>query len=156
MPLDAALDLALAVTVLALLGVIAYRDAKTSEIPDALNLALLALGVAAWVLTPEVGLAERACGLVAVSGPMLLLAMLRQGSLGGGDVKLMAAAGFLLGWQGVLLAACLGTLAGGAYAVWLMAARGARLADRFPFGPALAAGIATAYLIGPHIAAWLS
>jgi Flp pilus assembly protein protease CpaA len=44
---SALLDTAL----LALLSVIAYRDAKTSEIPDRMNLALLVLAVLNMLLT---------------------------------------------------------------------------------------------------------
>ena len=153
--LETILRISLAVMVLAVLGLISYRDAKTSEIPDALNLSLLVLGLVAMVVQAEPGWLSRLIGSVAVSGPLLLLVMARPGSLGGGDVKLMAAAGLLLGWQNVLLAASIGILLAGAYALWLMTAKQASPKDRFPFGPALCAGIAVAFLFGPAIISWL-
>jgi len=153
--LDTVLRLALGLMVLVILAVISYRDAKTSEIPDALNLALLVLGVVALILVPEVGLRSRLIGLVAVSAPLLLLALAKPDSLGGGDVKLMAAAGFLLGWQHVLLAAALGILFAGIYALGLIALKKASLKEKFPFGPMLCTGIAITYFFGSTILTWL-
>jgi leader peptidase (prepilin peptidase)/N-methyltransferase len=86
---------------------------------------------------------------------LLLLALLRPDSMGGGDVKLMAAAGLLLGWQGALLAAAIGILLAGGYALWLVVAKKVGLRQKFPFGPALCIGIAVAYFYGGTIIFYL-
>ncbi|MDR2956786.1 MAG: A24 family peptidase [Coriobacteriales bacterium] len=153
--LDPALRIALDLMLVAVLSLIAYRDAKTSEIPDALNLALLVLGAVALIIVPEIGFHDRLIGLVAVSGPMLLMSIMRRGSLGGGDIKLMGAAGFLLGWQSIVLAAALGILIAGVYAIYLVFVKKAKLDDKFPFGPMLCIGIALAYFFGSYIIVWL-
>ena len=93
-------------------------------------------------------------GMVSVSLVFLLLHVLTGGNgLGMGDVKLVAAAGLLLGWQKILLAVLLGSVAG-ALIHSVRMTRGA--ARRLAFGPYLAAGIWFAALVGgPLIQAYL-
>jgi len=76
------------------------------------------------------------------------------GAFGGGDIKLMAAAGLFLGWQNTLLAMFLGILGGGLYGIWLLAAKKADKKDHFAFGPFLCAGIVIAMLLGEPILQW--
>ena len=70
-------------------------------------------------------------------GFLLLLPLHLCGAMGGGDVKLMAAFGTLLGPAGILAAAVFGAIAG---ALWGLGAllRGARA---IPYAPAIAAGV---------------
>ena len=73
---------------------------------------------------------------------------------GGGDIKLMAAAGLFLGWQHTLLAMFFGILGGGFYGIYLLAARKADKKDHFAFGPFLCVGIVLALLFGDPVLAW--
>ena len=63
----------------------------------------------------------------------------REG-MGGGDIKLLAMIGAMIGWQGILLtlfaASAIGTLAG--LLLMLRSGKGMKLA--IPFGPFLAMG----------------
>jgi leader peptidase (prepilin peptidase)/N-methyltransferase len=92
-------------------------NVATQEIPDSLNLALLLCGTAAaiWNLT-DTDILSRVIGLFAVSLPLLIISLAMRGAFGMGDVKLMFAAGFLLGWTNVLIAFFLALILGGAYA----------------------------------------
>ncbi|MCL1879138.1 MAG: A24 family peptidase [Actinomycetia bacterium] len=155
MVINLILRIALALLVLLVLAIVSYKDAKTSEIPDALSLALLVLGVVALIVVPEISLRDRMVGLVAVACPLLLVSLIRKGSIGGGDIKLMAAAGFLLGWQSVLLAAAVGILGAAAYAIALIVRKQAKGDHKFPFGPFLCVGIAVAYFFGGNLIAML-
>ena len=65
-------------------------------------------------------LVSRLVGIFAASGVLFVLAMLYKGGMGGGDIKLMAAAGFLLGWRNVLIALMLGAVVG---TLWLAVTR---------------------------------
>ena len=76
------------------------------------------------------------------------------GGFGGGDIKLMAAAGLFLGWQRTLLAGFLALVGGGTYGIWLLAARKAGRRDHFAFGPFLCAGLAAALLFGEPMLRW--
>ena len=88
-------------------------------------------------------------GLVAVSGVFLLLHIGTGGNgLGMGDVKLVGAAGLLLGWQNMLLAVLLGSL-GGALIHSARMKKGA--GKKLAFGPYLAGGIWFAALFGEQL-----
>ena len=114
------------VTALAVCGIllsVALIDAETQLIPDRLNLALAVCGVLGTLLSPA-GWLPHLIGAFCVSVPMLLLCLVIDGAFGGGDIKLMAAAGLFLGWQNTLLAMFLGILGGGLYGIWLLPPKG--------------------------------
>ena len=88
-------------------------DFRTYEIPVGFNLFIGLLGVARIVTDYENWL-QYVIGGVSVSLFLLLLFVLSNGrAIGGGDVKLMAACGLLLGWKSIILAFCIGCLLGG-------------------------------------------
>jgi len=149
--LIAALRGMLCLVVLCLLLAITMIDAKTMLIPNGLNAALLACGVLAIFLVPEPTITSRLVGLFCISVPLLVFSLIVPGSFGGGDVKLMAAAGFLLGWQGVLTASVIGLGIGGVYGVYLMVSGKKRASEHFALGPSLCVGIAVALLFGDAI-----
>ena len=145
-----------ALTALAVCGIllsVALIDAETQLVPDRLNLALAVCGVVGTLLSPA-GWLPHLIGAFCVSVPMLLLCLAIDGAFGGGDIKLMAAAGLFLGWQNTLLAMFLGILGGGLYGIWLLAAKRADKKDHFAFGPFLCAGIVIAMLFGEPILQW--
>lgn len=133
---------------------IAMIDIDTMEIPDGLVIALIPAAVAAIFAFPGVGIVERLIGLAAVSGPMLLLALFITDAFGGGDIKLMAVCGFLLGWKGVLVAMFIALLTGGIYGVILMAKKKAKGKTSIAFGEFLCIGVMAALLAGQPIVDW--
>ncbi len=99
----------LCVFVLLLIGIV---DEKTFEIPAELNLFIGILGGARLLSDPACW-QEYAAGMAAVSSMLLIIAFITKGKgIGGGDIKLMAAAGLLLGIKGIVTAFFLGSLAG--------------------------------------------
>lgn len=98
-------------------------DLRTRRVPNALTLALAAAGVAlAATGMGRIGLAASLGGCVA--GLLLMLPGHLFGGTGGGDVKLLAALGTLLG-PGGTVAAFIGTaIAGGVLALVIAARRG--------------------------------
>lgn len=136
-----------------LLLVAAVIDWREFIIPNGINLAIFLLGLVRLVTDLENWLFYL-IGMLAVSLVFLLLHILTGGNgLGMGDVKLVAAAGLLLGWPKMILAVLLGSLAG----ALIHSARMKRGAGRkLAFGPYLAAGIWFAALVGePLIEAYL-
>lgn len=122
------------------LTVITFIDADTQEIPPVLNYILLGLGILSVIISDGPDIKERFIGMAAVSVPMFLLAVLLNG-FGGGDVKLMFAAGFLLGWKGILAAFLIGVISGGIYSVYLLVSKRKGRKEYFAFGPFLSLGI---------------
>jgi leader peptidase (prepilin peptidase)/N-methyltransferase len=140
--------------VAALLLAISFIDLRTTEIPDGLLIALAPFAAAALFAQPHITLLSRGIGFLAVSVPLLALALVISGAFGGGDIKLMAVCGFLLGWQNVLLAFFIAVLLGGSYAVYLMLTKKRARGEHMVFGPALCAGVFTAMLYGDAILGW--
>ncbi len=141
-----------AFAVLSLLAAIALCDADTMEIPDQLTLALALAAVTSAFAFGAPSLLSRVIGTLAVSLPLWLLTSFAvKDSFGGGDIKLFAVCGFLLGWQRLLVAAFIAIVAAGAYGCWLLATKRGSRGTRFAFGPFIAAGAAIALLCGDEL-----
>lgn len=137
-----------------ILMVLAFIDWRTFEIPNGLNAAIAVLGLVQLVFDLQ-NWKLYVIGAFSVSLFFLLLWFLTAGKgLGFGDVKLMAAAGLLLGWQRILLAMIVGSVAGAIIHIIRMKHGAGR---RLAFGPYLAAGIWLSALLGNQlIGAYLS
>ena len=136
-----------------MLMVLSVIDWRTYIIPNGINLVIFLLGVVR-VLTDLHNWLGYLIGMLAVSLVFLGLHVATGGNgLGMGDVKLVAAAGLLIGWQNMLLAVIIGSLSGAViHSIRMKGGAGKKLA----FGPYLAAGIWIAALFGqPLINAYL-
>lgn len=69
----------------------AEYDIATHTVPDYVPVLILTVGMV------EVEFAPALLGLVLVPLPFLAAALIKEGSIGGGDIKLMGACGFMLG-----------------------------------------------------------
>ena len=134
----AALTLFLVSAVLVMITVI---DAYTQMIPPVLNIILGALGLLSILTMPGISVAERVIGFFCISVPMFLIVLLVPGGFGGGDIKMMAASGILLGWKGNLAAFFIGLIIGGIYGAFLLISGKKGRKEHFAFGPCLSIGI---------------
>ena len=124
-------------------------DFRTYEIPVGFNIFILVLGTIR-VITDYRSWPEYVIGLVSVSVPLLLIFYATKGrGIGGGDVKLMGAAGLLLGWKLIVLAFFLGCLLGSVIHIARMKISGE--SHVLAMGPYLSAGIVIAVLFGERI-----
>lgn len=127
-------------------------DWRTFEIPFGMNVFLGILGVVTVILNREEWLSH-IIGAVCVSGFLLILYLLSQGkAIGGGDIKLMAACGLILGWQRIILAFLLGCIFGSVIHLLRMKLSGEGRV--LAMGPYLAAGIFLAALFGQQWIGW--
>ena len=127
-------------------------DWRTKEIPFGFNLFIFLLGLIR--LFTDIGdWSQYVIGLFAVSGFLFLLLILSKGrAMGGGDIKLMAATGLLLGWQLNIIAFLVGCILGSIIHLTLMAMK---KADRvLAFGPYLSMGVYIAMIWGEQLVSW--
>lgn len=132
--------------------VISVIDWRTYEIPFGCNIVIGILGIVR-VILDLAHWYNYVIGFFAVSGLFLIIYWITKGrGIGGGDIKLMAAAGLLLGWQNILLALMIGSIAGSVIHLTLMKVQGK---DRvLAFGPYLAFGIFISMLYGNNLITW--
>jgi leader peptidase (prepilin peptidase)/N-methyltransferase len=137
------------------LGVtLAAIDLAVKRLPDRLTLpafpVLIALlGVAAALSHDGGALVRALLGGAALAGAYLVLALVRPGQLGGGDIKLAGLAGLVLGWLGwptLLAGAFLGFALAALVSLGLLAARRISLQSAISFGPFLLGGALLAIL----------
>ncbi|MBI4697334.1 MAG: prepilin peptidase [Nitrospirae bacterium] len=81
-------------------------------------------------------------------------AILKKDAMGGGDVKMMAMVGGVLGWKGVLLTTFAGSLTGSIAGILLILLKGREWGTKIPFGPYLAIGAVISLLSGQEILMW--
>ena len=124
-------------------GVLAYIAAIDTLKNKITNRSLILLGVVGIAATYHfpISITKRLWGGVINSGALFLINLIRPGAFGGGDVKLLAIAGFLLGIRGGVLALCAAFLSGGVVSVLLLVTGKKRRTDSMAFGPYICFGI---------------
>lgn len=127
--------------------VITMIDYRHHIIPNTTVVFILVLAVINIFLNNN-NLVSYIIGFFIVSLPLLLIAYISGGKMGGGDIKLMAAAGLLLGWQKILLALMIGSIIGSVIGVTLIALKIIERKQMIPFGPFLSLGIFISSLYG--------
>lgn len=127
-------------------------DERTGEIPPGINLFILALGLIR-VVTDLTDWLDYGIGLICVSLFLYLILLLSKGrAIGGGDVKLMAVCGLLLGWKRIILALALACIIGSI--VHLTRMKVAKAGHELHMGPYLSAGVLLAALWGDQMLQW--
>lgn len=115
--------------------------------------ALLAmLGISLWLGRPTP--ASALLGALAGFGFFLLVALLRRGGMGMGDVKLAGVIGLATGLGGVLVALVVGILAGGVAALVLLGVTRFDRRATMAYAPYLVVGAWTALFWGESLWAW--
>lgn len=132
--------------------VLSVIDARTCEIPLGTTILIAVLGGIRLFVHPDAW-ASALIGAAAVSGVLLLILFASGGrAIGGGDVKLMAAAGLFLGWKGILLAFFLACVLGSVIHIIRMRLFGA--GRDLAMGPYLSLGIFISMLFGQALLTW--
>ena len=137
-----------------LLTVIALIDQDTMEIPDEFVIISLILGIASIGVFTDLPLVSRMVGIFIISVPMLILAVVIPGAFGGGDIKLMAACGILLGVKLEVISTFIAIMLGGIYGAILLISKKKGRKEHFAFGPFLCIGMVIAILWGEVLLNW--
>ncbi|MBE5955538.1 MAG: prepilin peptidase [Lachnospiraceae bacterium] len=127
-------------------------DFRTYEIPFGFNVFIAILG-GIRICTDLSNWTEYVIGFFAVSAVLELLLIISKGrAIGGGDVKLMAAAGLLLGWKLIILSFFIGCILGSVIHIIRMKVSHAE--HVLAMGPYLSLGILIAALFGNSFITW--
>jgi leader peptidase (prepilin peptidase)/N-methyltransferase len=144
---------------IACLMVVTFIDLDHRIIPDIITLPGIPIFFAASFAVSSVGLKDSLLGILIGGGSLFLVAWIyslltKKDGMGGGDIKLLAMMGALMGWQGVLftifVSSLVGTLSG--LVIMLQSHKGMKLA--VPFGPFLAIGGITYIFFGAQLIIW--
>jgi leader peptidase (prepilin peptidase)/N-methyltransferase len=144
---------------IALLLVITFIDIDHQIIPDVLSLTGIPLFFLLGFLVPSVTWKDALLGILAGGGILYAVAfgyqlLTGRAGMGGGDIKLLAMIGALLGWQGILFTIFFSSLSGTVVGLLLTLPAGGSMKSRLPFGPFLAAGAIAYVFFGPELIYW--
>lgn len=151
-------QLLIALPLTMILIVITMIDIDTLEIYDRFQIMLFILALINLMISPLPWI-DHVIGFFIISIPFYIIALLTNG-MGGGDIKLIAIAGFLLGYQATLVTFFISTLTGSIWAIYLMIIKKSGRKTQLPFGPFLCIGIYIAYhyadaIIQTYLNLWL-
>ena len=144
---------------IAVLVIITFIDIDHRIIPDVISLPGIAVFFLAALLIPSVSWVDSLIGILLGGGSLYLVGWLYHQitgkvGMGGGDVKLLAMIGAMIGWQGVLFTIFVSSAAGTIVGLTIMLIKRQNMKLAVPFGPFLAFG-AVAYLFyGPQVIQW--
>ena len=124
-------------------------DLRTYEIPIGFNIFIGCLGLVR-LATDYRNWPLYVIGAASVSLFLLLIYLVTRGrGIGGGDIKLMAACGLLLGWKCIIPAFCIGCILGGV--IHLIRMKVSKAEHVLAMGPYLSAGVMIMALFGEQI-----
>ncbi len=127
-------------------------DFRTFEIPLEINLFILTLGLIRVALDYK-NFLNYLIGFLSVSGFLYILFLITKGrGIGGGDIKLMAVSGLLLGWKLNILAFALGCIIGSV--IHIIRMKVTKTDHVLALGPYLSIGIMIATLWGNGLLQW--
>jgi leader peptidase (prepilin peptidase)/N-methyltransferase len=139
--------------------VVAFIDIDHRIIPDRISLPGILVFFLAALAIPSMNWMDALLGIVIGGGSLFMVAagyhlLTRKDGMGGGDIKLLAMIGALIGWKGVLftifVSSAVGTLAG----LTIMAFTRQSMKLAVPFGPFLAIGALAYVFFGPQLISW--
>ena len=143
----------------AVLLIITYIDIDHQIIPDILSVTGIPLFFVLGFLIPSISWQDALIGILAGGGSLYAVAIGYQlltgrDGMGGGDIKLLAMIGALIGWQGILFTIFMSSISGTLIGLLLTLPASRSMKSRLPFGPFLAAGAIAYVFFGPQLISW--
>lgn len=130
----------------------AFIDLDEGIIPDIITIPGVILGLAVSFFT--IGFLPALWGALAFGGVLFVAAVISQGGMGGGDIKLAAAIGAFCGLPGALITLLLSSLLGTLFGIILIMMGRAGRKTPVKFGPFLAVSAYIAFLFSNEIVMW--
>jgi leader peptidase (prepilin peptidase) / N-methyltransferase len=144
-------ELIVAWSLISLFMIIIVSDIHYMVIPDKILLVFAGLFLFERILWPLAPWWDSLVGALVGFVLLLIIALVSKGGMGGGDIKLYALIGFVLGVKLVLLSFFLSTLYGAVVGGTALLLRIVKRRQPIPFGPFIVAGTLSAYFWGPEI-----
>ena len=128
-------------------------DINKGIVPDLIPICIAILGIVRFLIN-EISLNNALdCleGALCLSVPMLIVALIVKNGFGGGDIKIIAAAGLYLGLDKTLFAGLITFLIAGIYGVYNLLTKKKGLKGKIRLAPFLALGCAFSELFGTDL-----
>lgn len=153
------IDFLFYIILFSILVVISGIDYHYQIIPDTLVLAIFVVGIGLKLANllsygQALYILNSLLGLLIGGGFLLIVAIVSRGGMGGGDIKLMAALGFWIGWKYAILSLLLSFIIGGILSLGLLITKVKSRGEFIPFGPFLVMGFIVTALWGERILNW--
>lgn len=135
---------------LILLAACAAADINKGIVPDMLPV-LIAAAAVVRIITGSLSaqsMISHLCGSIVLSLPMLIVALFVKSGFGGGDIKMIAAAGLFLGLDNTIIAGIITFFIAGICGIYLLFTKKRGTRGKVKFAPYLALGCAFSELFG--------
>lgn len=138
---------------------VSFIDLDHYILPDVFTLSGIVIGLLGAALNPERSIGSAFAGVLLGGGFLWLIAYLywvlrKQEGLGGGDIKLIAWIGAVLGWPAVPFVIFSGSLMGSVVGLIVASRKQEGLKAVIPFGPFLALGALIYLFVGRELGLW--
>jgi leader peptidase (prepilin peptidase)/N-methyltransferase len=143
--------------------VITFIDIDHQIIPDVISLPGIPVFFAASFALPSASLLESVIhsglGILIGGGSLLVVSFVytlltRKEGMGGGDIKLLAMMGALIGWKGILFTIFISSAVGSVAGIFLMLRMKKDMKLAIPFGPFLSIGAMAYIFFGEALLEW--
>ncbi|WP_043934231.1 prepilin peptidase [Bacillus sp. EB01] len=141
-------ELVVAWSLISLFIIITVSDIAYMLIPDKILIVFAGIFLFERILWPLSPWWDSLIGGVAGFSLLLLISIISKGGMGGGDIKLYALIGFMLGTKLMLLSFFLSTLFGALFGIVGIFLKIVKRRQPIPFGPFIALGTLVAYFFG--------
>lgn len=139
---------------ISLLVIITVSDLAYMIIPDKILIIFASIFIVLQFIVGDRQWLDSLLGVIIGFGLLLMIALISKGGMGGGDIKLFALLGLILGVKLVILAFFFSVIYGALIGMLLMLLGIMKKRQPIPFGPFIAAGALTAYYFGEKIVQW--
>ena len=139
--------------------VITFIDIDHKIIPNVITFPGIPMGLVASFALPTLAFKDSALGLLVGGGSLWFIAwayhlITHKEGMGGGDIKLLAMIGTIVGWQGVILTIFISSAVGTLVGMTVILFKGKNMKFAVPFGPFLSIGAITYIFFGQRIIDW--
>jgi leader peptidase (prepilin peptidase)/N-methyltransferase len=141
------------------LVIITFIDMDHQIIPDVISLPGIPIGFLASFILPSLTYIDSLIGIL-IGGGILFIVLWAYyfftgaEGMGGGDVKLLAMIGAVIGWKGVIFTIFISSVTGTIIGLLIMLRTKKGLKQAVPFGPFLSIGAVVYIFYGPELIQW--